>query len=159
MQNFTIYICYFLTHFIFRSSRPEVSCRKGVLRSFAKFTGKHQRQSLFLIKLQAIKKENLALVFSCEFDEISNKTIFYRTPLVTASVEYINWTFNISSILIIFTMKRMTAFLLQICPNIPFHYHFLVFKLEIFPASLWFFPKIFICFPYGIRIKICANTQ
>ena len=109
MQNFTIYICYFLTHFIFRSSRPEVSCSKGVLRCFAKFTGKHQRQSLFLKKLQAIKKENLALVFSCEFDEISNKTIFYRTPLVTASVEYINWTFNISSILIIFTMKRMTA--------------------------------------------------
>ena len=33
-----------------RSSRPEVFCRKGVLRKFAKFTGKHLCQSLFLKK-------------------------------------------------------------------------------------------------------------
>ena len=32
---------------------PEVFCKKGVLRNFAKFTGKHLCQSLFLIKLQA----------------------------------------------------------------------------------------------------------
>ena len=32
----------------FRSSRPEVFCKKGVLRNFAKFTGKHLRQSLLL---------------------------------------------------------------------------------------------------------------
>ena len=36
-----------------RSSRPEVFCKKGVLRNFTKFTGKHLCQSLFLIKLQA----------------------------------------------------------------------------------------------------------
>ena len=35
-----------------RGSRPEVFCEKGVLRNFAKFTGKHLCQSLFLIKLQ-----------------------------------------------------------------------------------------------------------
>ena len=35
------------------SSRPEVFCKIRVLRNFAKFTGKHLRQSLFLIKLQA----------------------------------------------------------------------------------------------------------
>ena len=35
-----------------RSSRPEVFCKKGILRNFAKFTGKHLCQSLFLIKLQ-----------------------------------------------------------------------------------------------------------
>ena len=29
-----------------RSSRPEVFCKKSVLRSFAKFTGKHLCQSL-----------------------------------------------------------------------------------------------------------------
>ena len=29
-----------------RSSRPEVFCKKGVLRNFAKFTGKHRCQSL-----------------------------------------------------------------------------------------------------------------
>ena len=36
-----------------RSSRPEVFCEKGVLRNFAKFTGKHLCQGLFLMKLQA----------------------------------------------------------------------------------------------------------
>ena len=30
-----------------RSSRPEVFCRKGVLRNFAKFAGKHLYQKLF----------------------------------------------------------------------------------------------------------------
>ena len=39
---------------------------KGVLRNVAKLTGKHLRQSLFLIKLQA------------------KNTFFYRTPLVAA---------------------------------------------------------------------------
>ena len=36
-----------------RSSRPEVFCKKVVLKNFAKFTEKHLCQSLFLIKLQA----------------------------------------------------------------------------------------------------------
>ena len=39
----------------------------------------------FLIKLQVIKKEALAQVFSCEVCKISKNTLFYRTPLVTAS--------------------------------------------------------------------------
>ena len=38
---------------LLRSSRPDVFCKKGILRNFAKFTGKHLCQSLFLIKLQA----------------------------------------------------------------------------------------------------------
>ena len=37
---------------ILRSSHPEVFCKKGVLRNFTKFTGKHLCQSLFLKKLQ-----------------------------------------------------------------------------------------------------------
>ena len=32
------------------SSRPEVLCKKGVLRNFAKFTGKHRCQSIFFNK-------------------------------------------------------------------------------------------------------------
>ena len=74
---------------ILRSSRPEVFCKKGVLRNLAKFTEKQLCQSLFFNKgLQAcnfIKKETLALVFSCEFCEISKNNFFYRTPLVAAS--------------------------------------------------------------------------
>ena len=37
-----------------RSSHPEVFCKKGVPKNFAKFAGKHLCQSLFLIKLQAL---------------------------------------------------------------------------------------------------------
>ena len=33
----------------FRSSRPQVFYKKGVLKNLAKFTGKHLCQSLFLI--------------------------------------------------------------------------------------------------------------
>ena len=36
---------------IFRSSRPQVFCKKGVLRNYTKFTGKHQSQSLFFNKV------------------------------------------------------------------------------------------------------------
>ena len=34
-----------------RSSRPDVFCEKGVLRNFAKFTGKHLCQGLFFNKV------------------------------------------------------------------------------------------------------------
>ena len=74
-----------------RSSRPEVFCERGVLKNFAKCTGKHLCESLFLNKVagdacNVIKKETLAQVFSWEFCEISENTFFYRTPLVTAFV-------------------------------------------------------------------------
>ena len=36
-----------------RSNRPDVFCKKGVLRIFGKSTGKHLCQSRFLIKFQA----------------------------------------------------------------------------------------------------------
>ena len=78
----------FLFHDLYRRSHLEVFCKKGVLRNFAKFTGKDQRQSLFLIKLQEslFNKEILTYVISCEFCEISKNTFCYRTPLVAASV-------------------------------------------------------------------------
>ena len=74
----------------YKSSRPDVFCQKGVLRNFAKVTGKHMCQSLFFNKVAGgacnfIKIETMAQVFSCEFCEISKNTIFYRTPLVAAS--------------------------------------------------------------------------
>ena len=43
---------------LFRSSHPEVLCKKGILRNFVKLTGKHLCQSLFF-----------------------NKHFFYRTSL------------------------------------------------------------------------------
>ena len=55
-----------------RSSRPEVFCKKSVLRNFTKFTGNYLCQGLFFnkvvgLRLEAcnfIKKETLAQVFS-----------------------------------------------------------------------------------------------
>ena len=38
-----------------RSSRPEVFCKKGVLGNFAKSTGKHLCQSLFLSKVADLR--------------------------------------------------------------------------------------------------------
>ena len=49
-------------------------CKKGVLRNFVKFTGKHLRQSLFFNKVAGLKSKALAQVFSCEFYEISQNT-------------------------------------------------------------------------------------
>ena len=47
--------------------------KKGALKSFAIFIGKHLGWILFLIKL-----------FSCEYCKIFKKIFFYRTPLVAA---------------------------------------------------------------------------
>ena len=39
----------------YRSSPPEVFCKKGVLRNFAKFTGKHLCQRLFFNKIASLR--------------------------------------------------------------------------------------------------------
>ena len=65
--------------------------KKGVIRDFTKFTGKHLRVRVsFLIKLQAqvcnfIKKETPAQVFFSEFCEISRSTFFTEHLWTTAS--------------------------------------------------------------------------
>ena len=56
--------------------------KKGILRNFAKFTGKHLFQSLFWIKLQA---SGLTQAFSCEFCKICRNTFFYKIPTVATS--------------------------------------------------------------------------
>ena len=63
---------------------------KGVLINFAKFTGKHLCEGLFLNKVTGlgpqtcnfIKKETLAPVFSCEFCKI------YKNTFLT---EHLRW--------------------------------------------------------------------
>ena len=44
---------------LFRSSRPGLFCRKGALRNFAKFTGKHLCQSLFFDKVEGLRPATL----------------------------------------------------------------------------------------------------
>ena len=87
-------------YFHFRSSLPEVFCKKGVLRNFAKFKGKHLYQRLLFNKVAGlgpatllkkslcnfIKKESLVQVFSCEFCKISKKIFFTEHLRETASV-------------------------------------------------------------------------
>ena len=69
----------------FRSSHRSCSFKKGVVRNFAKFAGKHLCQRLFFNKVAGLrpanllKKESMAQVFSCEFCEISKST-FHKTP-------------------------------------------------------------------------------
>ena len=43
----------------YRGSRPEMFCRKGVLRNFAKFTEKHLCQSLFFNKVAGLRPTTL----------------------------------------------------------------------------------------------------
>ena len=57
------------------------SVKKGVLRNFVKFTGKHLCQSLYFNKVN----RDSAQVFSCEFYEIFKTTFSYRTPPVAPS--------------------------------------------------------------------------
>ena len=72
-----------------KTPRTEVFCEKGVLGNFAKFTGKHLCQNLFINKVAGlfnfIKKETLAQVLSCEFCKISKNTFSYRTLPLAAS--------------------------------------------------------------------------
>ena len=65
-------------------SHQRCSMKKVVRRNFAKFTGKHQCQSLFFNKAAGqacnfIKIETLAQVFFCKFCEISKNTFLQNT--------------------------------------------------------------------------------
>ena len=67
-----------------KSSHQRCSIKKGVLRNFIKFTGKHLCQRSFFNKVAGlacnfIKKESLTQVFSCEFCEISKNTFLQNT--------------------------------------------------------------------------------
>ena len=64
---------------------PELFCKKGTLRNFAEFIGKHLCQSLLFNKVthcNFIKKETLAQCFLVNFVE------FLRTPFLT---EHLWW--------------------------------------------------------------------
>ena len=65
---------------------PEVFWKKGAVRNFAKFTGKHLWQRLKFIKkaCKFIKKESLAQVFFCEFCKIPKNTFFTEHLWTTA---------------------------------------------------------------------------
>ena len=72
-----------IENYFYKSNRQEVFCKKGLLRNFAKLTGKHLCQAC-----NFIKTETLAQVFSCEFSEISKSTFFKEYIWATASIKH-----------------------------------------------------------------------
>ena len=73
---------------IFRSNRPEVFCEKGILRNFAKFTGKYLCQSLFLNKVAGLRPTTLVKKRLWHRCFPVNFWKFIRTPFPT---EHLPW--------------------------------------------------------------------
>ena len=102
-------------------------CEKGILRNFAKFTGKHLYQGLFLNKVASltlglalafnfIKKENLGRLFSCP--KLLRTHSFYGTPPVadSASKHEGNWE-KISESIYSITRNTFTDWLRKFWPR------------------------------------------
>ena len=68
-----------------RSSHQRCSVKKRVFNNLAKFTRKHLCQSLFLNKVEGLRPETLAQMFSYEFCEISRNTVFTERLWAAAS--------------------------------------------------------------------------
>ena len=68
---------------IIRNSRQEVFCKKGVLRNFAKFTGKHLCQSLFFNKVAGLRPATLLKKRLWHRCFPVNFAKFLRTPFLT----------------------------------------------------------------------------
>ena len=77
------------TSWNYNSNHRSCSVRKGVLRNFAKLTGKDLCQGHFFNKVAGsctlFKKETPSQVFSCEFCEISSNIFFTEHLQVTVS--------------------------------------------------------------------------
>ena len=71
-----------------RTSRPEVFCKKGDLRNFAKFSRKHPCQSLFFSKVVGLRPATLLKIRLWHRCFPVNFAKFLRTPLLT---EHLRW--------------------------------------------------------------------
>ena len=88
--NYTLSVTYYIPLAHYRSSRSEGFCKKGVLRIFAKFTGKHLYQSVFFNKiaglsLQLYEKRDSDTCFPVNFAK------FLRTPFLTERLWWLFW--------------------------------------------------------------------
>ena len=86
--------------FMIRSSRPEVFCKKGVLRNFPKFTGKHLCQSLFNKVAGLFKIRLWRRCFPVNFGK------FLKTP---SFIEHLWWLLMLRS-------GPLDCWLLLLCP-------------------------------------------
>ena len=82
-MNFFFLFCFLYCHWLFfRISRPVVFCKKGVLRNFAKFIGKHLCQNLFFDKVAGLRPETLLKKRLCHRCFPMNFAEFLRTPFL-----------------------------------------------------------------------------
>ena len=80
--------------FPFRSSCPEVFYKKGVLKNFAKFIGKHLCQSLFFNKVAGLGPATLLkkrLRYRCFPLNIAK---FLKTPFLTKHLRWLLLSFE-----------------------------------------------------------------
>ena len=80
MCTVRLFLFLFLENKTYACSRLGVFCKKGVLRNFSKFTGKHLCQSFFFNKVAGLRHR----CFPVNFVKFPT-TLFYRTPPVAAS--------------------------------------------------------------------------
>ena len=98
-----------------RSSRPEVSCKKGVLRNFAKFTGKHLCQSPFFNKFCEISKNTFFTErFSSTFSVSIYSLILSDFPLTSFHLDEAALLFRGFILLCVHLSKNITKCLLFI---------------------------------------------
>ena len=101
--------CYQLS----RSIRQEVFCKKGVIRNFAKFTGKQLYQRFFFNKV-FLKKNLWYRCFSVNFVKFLRTPFFCRTTPVAAS------EFHSVAEFVEFPFSNFAGFLATILPKIFF---------------------------------------
>ena len=99
-----------------RSSRPEVFCKKGVLRNFAKFTGKHLCQILFVNEVAGLRPASLLKerlwhrCFPVDFVRFLRTPFYIEHLLVAASAKIVFVsTINAESTLVVVRRPQMTS--------------------------------------------------
>ena len=127
-----------------KSSRPEVFCKKGVLRNFSKFTGKHLCQSLFFNKVASLRPKTLLKkrlwhrCFPVNFEK------FLRTPFLTKNLRCSLDPMHLSHLakLVSLSLKKLLQFLVifhhfgcRLVTCIAFYAGCLIYVLEDFPPG------------------------
>ena len=79
INRFTMQASFYMMGILtFRSSRPEVFYKKGVLRNFAKFTGKHLCQSLFFNKVAGPRPKACNFIKNETPEQAPSKMLLFR---------------------------------------------------------------------------------
>ena len=106
-----------------RSSHQRCSMKKGILKNFPKFTGKHLRQNLFFNKVAGLrpasllKKRLFHRCFHVNFAKTFKNIFFTKHLRTTASDGFLNWH--------IYMNQESTLIILWLACSYRFLHHFL----------------------------------